>query len=153
MGVIIDMVDAVAMIPAATGAVTEFQAGVGDVGTAADGALVEVILLLGGGAVRAGLLLKVDDFGAFGLFSLAAAELHSPGSRQKIGKTAAKENKIVSKAHQNQQVVGEDEPVGINGSGNHYQIHQRHHPGFHGNDEENQELGIRIGSGEGDGHT
>ena len=66
MAVIIDMILAVAVVAAATGAVAEFQFRVGNVRSAADGALVGEILFLGCRAIRSCLGLEGDDFGTLG---------------------------------------------------------------------------------------
>ena len=70
MGVIIDMLNAVAVIAIASGAVAEFQFRIGNIRSAADSAFV-VIVLLYRGFIRSGFGLECDYLRAL-LFPFSA---------------------------------------------------------------------------------
>ena len=97
MGVIADMILAVAVITLAAGAVTEFQLRVGGVGSAADGAFVGVVCfgfgvggLIGTGG-REG-----DDFAPGGGLSGGPSGVGPPAQRKNIDHIFSEEQEIVA---------------------------------------------------------
>ena len=107
MGVVVDVVLAVAVVAVALGAVAELQLRIGNIGAAADGAAVMV------GSLGLGFLPGVEGDGTgFGLGLMEAAGppgLYPPGQGDKIGNILAEEQEVVGKGNQREQIVGEAE--------------------------------------------
>ena len=101
MGVVADVVFAVAVVAAAAGAVAELQLRVGLVGTAADGTLVGVVGLLG----RLGA--ELDGFMVDSRLCFRLA-LDPPGGGQQIQHILSEEEEVVGKGHQREEVVGQE---------------------------------------------
>ena len=151
MGMVADMILAVAMVAVAPGAITELQIRMAHIGTAADGAFMIISLLLG--SASAG---ELDGLSGrlLGRISLRllflSGSLHPPGQRQHILDVSAKEQEIVCQRHQGEQIIREQEIRRrqrqhlIRGDA---QIEQRKDPRPHGNDKEQQEVGIRVQGG------
>ena len=154
MGMVVNMVDAVAVVAVAPGAVTEFQFRVGGICSAADSAFVGVIFLFGCALVRTAVF-EDDDLRFLGWFFLEkAGNLHPPAKGEDIDDATAGEQKIITERHQREQAVGEQH-YGVAHveyiDGDQDQVQQRQDPGFHRDHEQNQELTVWIHGGEGSG--
>ena len=109
MGVIADVILAVAVIAAAAGIVTELQFRVGQIGTAADGAFMPVGRLDGGGAGLVGT--SVGEGDCLRLFTAGSlAEQPSgvglPGHGDYIAYILAKEQEVIGKGDDGEQIIG-----------------------------------------------
>ena len=144
MHVIADMVLAVAVVTVAPGAVAEFQIRMADIGSAADSTAVVVIGFLG---CLLGIHMELDDLVSLGLGRFAEFLLHldAPASGQEIQHIHSKEQEVVGKRNDAEEIAGEAEGEEI--QQNNRQIDQGENPGLDGNDEEEQEAGIRIHGG------
>ena len=150
MGVIADMILAIAVVAVAAGAIAEFQFRVRDICASADGAAVGIVRLCRGSALTSG-----ERNGLAGCRFMVdrpalAPQLCPPGQGQQIGYFAAKKQEIVQQADQREQRMGQQ----VDGiahikhiDAHHDQIEQRHDPRPDGNDKENKELTIRIAGG------
>ena len=79
MGVVVDVVCAVAVVALATGAVSEFQLRIGNIRSSANGAAVSVgVLLLRFCGLVIGLTGEGDDLCFFGLFVHCTLSLDAP---------------------------------------------------------------------------
>ena len=105
MGVVTDMVGAVAIVAAAAGAVTELQVRISHIGAAADGAAV--IVSKGGLGSRFGLLVGEGD----GLGGFARGRLGCPGTVRAGTKTGGQKVQHVLAGKQ-QELSREDGPGG-----------------------------------------
>lgn len=132
VGVIVDVIFAVAEIAVAFGAVSEFQLRVGHICPAADDASVLVVRFLWRFFLyfcRAGCSTAVD--------------ISSPGKEI----ADIEENKVICQCNQGEQIVREAENrVGCieNVDRNEDQIDDTHDPGLNGNDKQKQELAVGI---------
>ena len=149
MGVVIDVVLAVAMVTLAPGAVAEFQLRIGHIRAAADGAFVGV-----GGFGRCHRCLvgtgvgEGDGFGFLRFLGSSPEEapgVHPPGHGEYIGHILAEEQEVVGKGDDGEQVVGEwiHDQIEYHQE----QVNQRKDPGFHRDDEQEQKLGVGIHGG------
>ena len=132
MGVVVDVVLAVAVVAVAPGAVAELQLRVGAVSAPADGAFVGIVLLDLG-------LAEGDGFvgcGVGGLF----LELPLPAPGQDIDHILAEEQKVVHQRDHREQIVGPG--VDDQAPDHHHQIHQSENPCLHRDEEKQHELGI-----------
>ena len=136
MGVIVDMILAIAMVAVATGAVTELQLRIGHIGAAADGAFVVKILSFRSRT-------ELDRLAGLLLCRLALFDnAHLPGHQ--IPHILAGKQQEVQKTHQGEQVVRENEEIIDDRNGDQYQIQKADQPGLYGNDKENQKLCIGV---------
>lgn len=152
MGMVVNVILAIAMIAATAGAITEFQLRVCNISTTADGTLVGVVLRLGGGALLVG-----EGDGAGVLFRSALPDSTvlvsasgPPGGRQQIQRILSGENNEVCDADQREQIVGEQVAFCIKAGGNihkHNHVNDRQDPGFNRYNKENQEMRIRVDCG------
>lgn len=147
VGVIIDVVLAVAEVALAAGAIPELQLRIGYISPAADCAAVDVRgMLLHGGTVELDRLF-LDRL--LLLFPEQTAQLDPPGEGDDVGNIFSKEQEIVRDRHKGEQAVGEQ--TGGSEKGNavdrQRQIDQRKDPGLDRNDIQQQEPGIGIHSG------
>ena len=159
MGMIGNVIHAVAVVTAAAGAIAEFQIGIGHIGAAAYGTFMRV----GGFRLRNGRPVGPGSregyragFGLTGgLFPEQSPGIDPPADRQDVDYILANEEEIVGERHQREQTVGEQTNVGhtddINGDDG--KINHREDPCLYGNDEEQQEMGIRIHGGIGQKQT
>ena len=99
MDMVIDVLHAVAVVAVALGAVTEFLVGVVGVGLAADGALVDIALLLLG---LLGGLLEVDG--------LAGGLVFDPA--EELEEIVPEEDKVVQNGNQGDDDAGEGGQAG-----------------------------------------
>ena len=105
VGVIVDMILAVAMVAIATGAVTEFQFWIGCVGSAADTAFMRIGLLDSAGAIcTCGR--ELDGSRANDGPLLGFADVGSHGKGEQVCYVLAKEKQIVCKADQREEAMG-----------------------------------------------
>ena len=144
MAVIVDMVFAVTVVALTAGAVPELQFRVADIGFAADGAAMGIVCL--GSRLAAAGGIKLDYLGPLGrLLPESGLCAETPGRRQYIDHILAEEQEVVGKGNDAEQIIGE----GIGDQIQQYdgQVKQCKEPGFHRNDEEQQELGIREQGG------
>ena len=163
MVVIVDMVDAVAEIALAPGAVAEFQLRMLRIGPSADHAPVGVgrLGLGGGGFVRAGLG-EGNHLGAFGFGSFLVEQppgVEAPGHGEDIGNIPAEEEEIVGQGDHGEQrrhpklrgpaVACHQLEHGKYLDGGDAQIEQGKDPCLHRDDEKQQKLGIREHGGVG----
>ena len=148
-----DVVLAVAMVAAAAGAIPEFQVGMGDVRSSAYGALMGVGCLDGGDAGFIGACAgEGDSLGPLGcggvLFLLAEKPpgIGPPGHGDYIDDIFAEEQEIVGNGHEGEQAVREESRGGEQGklSEGEDQVKQGEDPCLHGDDEEQQEMGIGV---------
>ena len=150
MGVIGDVVFAIAVVAIAPGAVAELQIRMGDICGTADSASVGVGRLGRGGGCLVGTGIKGDGLvlgvGGGILCTLSCPScIDPPGDRKYIGHIGAEEQKIVGQGDQAEEIIGEGSGEEINS--HHHQVDQSENPGFHGDDEEEQEVGIGIHGG------
>lgn len=149
MGVVADMVFTVAIVAVTAGAVPEFQLRVGYIGSSANG--TAVIVWGFGSSDRGGVGTGGREGNGFaGSVALflpeQPGEVGLPADGEDVHYILAEEEEIVQNRHQGEQTVRE---VTFRSEGNHIiggqdQIHNRKYPGFHRNDEQQQELGIGI---------
>ena len=83
--------------------------------------------------------------GLFGLLAEQAAGVGAPGHGNHVQHVLAEKEKIVGKGDYGEQIVGEG--VGKQTEQHHRQIDQRENPRFHGDDEEKQEIRVRVQRG------
>ena len=147
MCMVTDVILAVAEIAIATGTVTEFQLRIGNIGSAAYGAAVEIGFLgllacfSGEGDCAAGFLRLLS-------FGLAVLQLVPPLGRQYIDHIPAEEQKVIGQCHQGEQVVGENCNSLQNLKKSYTQINKCQNPRPDGNYKEYHEPVIRILGGE-----
>ena len=144
MGVIGNVIFAVAEIAVAAGTIPELQVRILGIRTAANGAAVVV----GGRSFLLGLAAHRDRSGF--LFDLGGS-FDPPGKGKQIEHIFAKENEIIGKPHQGEQILGKAQSV--HGTVDHHvsninEIEQRHDPGLDGDNEKQQELGVGTCGGE-----
>ena len=112
MGVVADVIFAVAVVTAAAGAVAEFQLRIGHIGTAADGALVSIgcFRLSDAGFVRAGAG-EGDDLRLGGSRLRGSAEqpagIEPPGNRNHIQHILAEEQEVIGQGNNGEEIAGE----------------------------------------------
>ena len=149
MAVVIDMILAVAMVAFAPGAVAEFQLRIRYIGTAADGTFVGVRRL--GLGHRCLVRTGIGEGDRFGLLLLGRAlpeeppGIHPPGHGEYIDHILAEKQEIVSQRNDGEQV--DREGVYQKSEYHQEQIQQCEDPGLHGNNEQEQKLGIRVHGG------
>ena len=145
MGVIVNMVAAIAVVAVALGAVAELHIRVRHVGFPADGAAVGIGLLLLGGIVY----LEVDDLGlrgSLGLLLKKPAQPVLPAQGHHVQHVLAEKQEIVAQGHQGKQVayaVGRRKHTEENDR----QVHQGKEPGLHRDDEKQQKAGVGVQGG------
>ena len=147
VAVVIDMILAVAVIALAPGAVAELQFRVGHVRPAADGAAVGVGGFgrsLGGGV---GASVELNDLGLLpgGAFAQQPPGVGPPGLGDHVEHVFAKEQEIVGQGDDGEQIVGEG--IGEQVDEHDHQVKQGKDPGLDGNDEKQQEMGVRVQRG------
>ena len=150
MGVIGDMVFAIAVITVTPGAVPELQIRMGDIRGTADSAPVGVGSSGYSGGSLIGTCIKgnglVLSVGGGILCTLSCPScIDSPGDRKYIGHIGAEEQEIVGQGDQAEEIIGEGGGEEIHS--HHHQVDQSEDPGLHGDDEEEQEVGIGIHGG------
>ncbi len=143
-----NMVLAVAVIASAAGTVAELQFRVGGIGAAADSAAVRIAGFCLAGLP--GLGIELDDLGPmrcrFNRFPAEEpANLPPPGQRNHVQHILAEEQEVVSQGNDTEEIIGEGKRYQI--YKHDHQVHQREQPGFHRDDEEQQELCIREHGG------
>ena len=155
MGVVVDVILAVAVVAVAAGAVTEFQLRVAHVCPSADGAFVGVGGFYRGVTclVRAGRG-EGDHIGGAFLFALFALKepggVGLPRDGNEIDRIFSKEQEIVGKGDQGEEVDGEKG----NGDANdlnkgHHQIKEGKDPSLYRDNKEQQKLGVGVKGGVG----
>ena len=102
MGMIADMVAAVAIIAITPGAVTELQLGIRHIGSAADSTAVG-IGFFGNFLPFPLTATKANYFWLWGSFS--SLSLHSPGGRKQIQNILTKEQKVIQDCNQREQIM------------------------------------------------
>lgn len=141
MGVIVDVVLAVAMVTVTAGAVAEFQIGVGRIGTAAYGAAVGVVCFCGAFG-------KGNCAGLFLGRRLFAGNVIQEG--EQIHNVFACKQQIIQKTYQRKQTVWQEgdrvEHV-ENGDCGQQQIHKTQEPCFYRQNKENEEGAVRTCGG------
>lgn len=146
MGVVGDVLGAVAVVALAPGAVAELQIGEIHIGAAADGALVGVGGLdLGMSGLVAARIVEGDGLAA-GMDGLSggAVCVDPPGDGEQIFTVSAKGQEVVAQGDEGEEIVGEEVEDTQNDD---EQIKQRQIPGLHGNDEKQGKLGIGVEGG------
>ena len=111
MRMVINMILAVAVVAVTAGTIPEFQIRVGNVGSAAYGAAV----MVGSGGLCGGCfvgtsLVKMNGLLVIGGFRLPLEKsgyIDLPGNRNHVAYIFAKEQEIVGKGNQGEQVIGE----------------------------------------------
>lgn len=149
MGVIADVVLAVAEVAVAPGAVTEFQLRVTRIRSAADGAAMGV----SGGAFLPGLRAGEGDGASLfrrGFLSETPSRFDLPGHWDQISSFFSEKQEIVRQSHQGEEALGIH--TVICGVGNDqisdiYEIEQSHQPRLDGDDIKEQKLGFRVSGG------
>ena len=107
---VVDVVFAVTVVALAAGTVTEFQFGIADVSSAADGAAVGVDCSFGRFGGFSGTGVEGDDLCFFLLNRLLRKlplGLDPPGKRQHIQHIFAEEQEVVGQGNHREQIVGE----------------------------------------------
>ena len=145
MGVVADVIFAVAMIAAAAGAVTELQFRMTCIGATTDGTFVGIgclrlhcMLLI---CSRAGERNNLRTLGrALVILVEQPANFQTPGHGNHIQHICAKEQEIVCKRNDGEEIIGEG--VCQQSVDSQQQIKQGEEPCFDGNDEKQQELCI-----------
>lgn len=150
VGVVVDMVLTVAVVALAFGAISEFQLWVTHVGSAADGAPMGVWsgrrchrCLIGTGVGEG------DDLRLLGTsleFLPKSAEIHDPGNGYHIHNVFSKEQEIVGKRDDGEQ-VSRPERHFKQAEQDHDQVQQGKNPRFHRDNKEKQEGGLGIHGG------
>ena len=142
MTVIVDVLFAVAVIPFAPGAVTEFQFGIADVCSSTDRTAVGI------GSFWCGLVclirtgVELDDLCLLlGLLPEQPSGIDSPAHGNDIQYILAKEQEVVCQRNHGEQIVGEGVKEKIHQ--NDGQIKQCEDPCLYGDNEEEEELSVR----------
>ena len=150
MRVVVNMVFAVAVIAVAAGAVAELQLWIGDIGSAADTALVDIVFCLGRGALLIG---EGDRAGSLlGLFrpdgSVLASAGRPPGGRQQIQNIFTCKQQEIGDANKGEQVLREGDAA-VKEAERHiqdpYKVDDGQGPGTDGKNKENHKLCVGIG--------
>ena len=133
MGVVVDVVLAIAMIAFTSGAVTELQLRIGNVGAAAYSAFVGIVgsSLLGGKGNRSCLFLGSCLFGA------------TTNKGEQIQNILACKEQIIAQSNQREQIVREKRGEIINLNANQNKIDKTQEPCLYGEDKENKKLAVR----------
>ena len=151
-----DVILTVAVITAAAGTVTELKVGVADIGSAANSTPMGVRgfgcsggCLIGTGIEGNCFMLGVGcsipcPFGS-------AAGIDSPGLGQHIQHIRTKEQEIVGKGNDTEEIDGEGSGEKV--QSNDGQIKQGEDPGFHRDDKEKKKMGIGIHGGISEEHA
>ena len=151
MGVVIDVILAVAEISFAAGTVPELQLRIGEVSPAADGAFMGVRRFRGSyrGLIRTGVG-EGDGFRFLlgGSLFKQPPGIHPPGYGDHIENIFSKEQEIVGKRDDGEKIVREG--ISQQTDDHQRQIQQRENPCLDGNDEQQQELGIGVHGGVGE---
>ncbi len=145
-----DMLLAVAVVAIAAGTVPEFQFRIGSIGSAADSAAVGV-----GGLGRGGRCLIGSGIEGNHLWPVpgkillcpfyTAPGIDPPGLGKHIQHITSKEQEIVGQGNNAEEIMGEGDGEEI--QSHQHQIDQGENPGLHGNDEEQQKMGVGIHGG------
>ena len=147
MGVIIDVILAIAEIAVAAGAVAEFQIRIAHIGASADGAAVgEVLCLPGCGSF---FLTEGNGAGRLFLHRSPAANILQEG--EEIQNIFAGKQKEIQDTHQREQAMGEEiDRVGVveDGKRQKTQLKQTDDPGLYRNNKRHQKVCICIEGGE-----
>ena len=113
MGMIADMLLAVAVVAIAPGAVPELQIRMGNIGFSANGAAVGIGCLGGGGSCLIGSCIEWDYlrlllcFSSTAVMTQHAPEIDAPAHGNDIQDILAEEQKIVCKGNDTEQIVRE----------------------------------------------
>ena len=119
MGVIVNMIFAVAIVPLAFGAITKFQIGIGYIRLAANGAFVTIcghihnLLVLMGGFLMTLMILCSAVLGAGGILVTTEMEVHIPAAntisaRQYVQHIPSEEEHIVDDGEQGRKITQND---------------------------------------------
>ena len=144
MRVVADMVFTVAVISLAAGTVPEFQFGVRYIRSSANGTPVGI----GGGGTGSGCLIgtcgRERNCACFlsAFFLKQPAGVDTPGARNHIQYIFSKEQEIVGKSNQREEIVRPGRTEDLNED--QHKIDQCEDPCFHWNDVQKQELGIGV---------
>ena len=150
MGVITDMLLAVAVIAIAPGTVPELQIRMGNVGFSANGAAVGIRGLGSGGCCFVGTCIERDNLrllwtGGIAVPAQHTLEINTPAHGNDIQDILAEEQKVVCKGNDAEQIVGEGQGKQI--QQHDYKIEQCKNPGFDRDEEKQQEMCVGIHGG------
>lgn len=142
MGVVIDVILAVAEVAVATGAVAELQLGIGHIGATAYGTAVQI------GGLSFFLALVKGDCSGGPLLPGSAMSAGADRLRQQIQYILTGKQQEIGNADQREQIMREQVAhiAHINDQQN--QVKNAQEPGLYRDNEENQKLAVRIGNGE-----
>ena len=159
VGMVADVILAIAVIAIAFGAITELQIRIGYIRAATNRAFMMIrrFHLCGAGLEGTGIGERNGAGSTIGLLGsiilfLAeqAGEIGAPGHREHIINVRAEEQEVIGQSNQREQIEGEikiREGIDNHRIGRNAQVEQREDPCPDRNDEEQQEMGIRVQGG------